>query len=185
MRVAEHDGGAAGEAAAQALEPAGRRPRVVHHPDARAVRLHHPLRRQRAPQLRVVDVAVHGEDRRPERLELREDPGLQHVAAVQDEVGGAQALHARLGQPPAAARQVGVGDDGQAHGAPDATAPRRARARAARALARRATTVRSAARERRTWRRRTVRAGRARPSALTSPESQRWRRSRRATPYQL
>ena len=186
VRVAEHDGGAAGEAATQALEPAGGRPGVVHHPDPRAVRLHDPLRGQRragapgCPRCRARrgpgGPSASSSARTP--ASIRSPPCRTRSAARR------RSTHASGSRRPPRGRWVSE-MIARRTAAPDATAPRRARARAARALARRATTVRSAARERRTWRRRTVRAGRACPSAPTSPESQRWRRSRRATPYQL
>ena len=90
VAVAEDHGGAAGERRPLALEPPARRAGVVDHPDAHAARLDDAARRQPRPQLGRVDVAVHGGDRRAERLEVVEHRAVIEVARVEDQVGGAQ-----------------------------------------------------------------------------------------------
>jgi hypothetical protein len=110
VRVAEDDGGAAGEGPAHPLEPALRGSRVVDHPECAARRLDHAPLGQPRLQRRLVDVAADGQDGRAQRRERVEDLRGGDVAGVQDEVGAAQEGDRSLGQPPRAPRQVRVRD---------------------------------------------------------------------------
>ena len=65
--MAEDDGVGAGEARAQPLQPPVGLPGVVDHRDPRAAGLDHARRGQRRRSSALVDVAVHGRDRRAER----------------------------------------------------------------------------------------------------------------------
>ena len=94
----------------RASRPVGR-PAVVGHHDPRALRLDDAHRRQPQAHLRLVDVAVHRVDRRPERLQQLEHLERDQVARVQDRVGGAQPRHARLRQRARAPGHVRVADD--------------------------------------------------------------------------
>ncbi len=76
-------------------------------------RLDDPLGRQLPAQLVVVDVAVHRQHGRPDQLEL----GVARSAVITSPAcrirsAAREPLHASVGQPPLAAGQVGVGDDG-------------------------------------------------------------------------
>ncbi len=110
--MAEDHGVAIGEALAQPPEPPDARTGVVDHPDPRARVLDDALGRQLMAQDGLVDVAGDGKHRRSERLEGAQDLSRGDVASVQDQLGGAQLLETGLGDPPSAARHVGVGDDG-------------------------------------------------------------------------
>ena len=71
--------------------------------------------RERGPDLRVVDVSVHGHHAAV-ALQLAQHGKRAQVAGVQDQVGRPQPLDAGGGQPAGAAGQVGVGDDRDPHG---------------------------------------------------------------------
>jgi hypothetical protein len=113
--VPEHDRVGVGEAAPQPVQSPAGRPAVVRHHDPRAGRLDDPDRGQTHPHVRLVDVAVHGVDRRPQRLEQREHLERDEIPGVEYRVRGAHALHARLGDRPRSARQVRVADDRELH----------------------------------------------------------------------
>ena len=99
VRVAVDDGVAAGEAPHEPFLRAPPRAGDVGHPDARAARLDDELLRQQLADGRLVGVAEDGVDRRAERAQLLEHRQRRDVAAVEDQVGGAQPLEARLGDP--------------------------------------------------------------------------------------
>lgn len=109
--MAEDHGVGAGEAPAKAREPSLGGAGVVDHRDARPLSLDHPRGGQAHTKRRRVDVAVDGEHRGPEGLELIEELLAREVAGMEDELGFAETLETRLGQAPPPARQVGVGDD--------------------------------------------------------------------------
>ena len=73
---------------------------------------HDPLGREQPAQLVGVDVAVHARQRRTDPLELAQHLDGREVAGVEQQVGARDALDEGVGQPPRAARHVGVGDDG-------------------------------------------------------------------------
>ena len=67
-------------------------------------------------KLRAVDVAPDGVHRRSEGLQLGQHGQRDEIPGVQDRVRRAQALEAAVREPAAPARQVRVGDHGEAHG---------------------------------------------------------------------
>ena len=90
------------------------RPGVVHHADAHAVKLHDEPFGEHAPESHVV-VPEHRVHRREGR-ELVEQPAFDHVAAVQDHVGGGQCVVDHGREPaPAVVTEMGVGEDHCAH----------------------------------------------------------------------
>jgi len=88
---------------------------VVEHPDLQVVGVHHALRGHPAPHVHRVHVAVHGRERRPDRLDLLERLHGDEVPGVEDQVGGAHALDALVRNVPRSARQVGVRDHRDQH----------------------------------------------------------------------
>jgi hypothetical protein len=82
----------------------------VQHPDPRAAELDHELLGQEVTERRLVHVAAHPVHGRPERAQLLERAGRREVAAVEDRVGGPQALETRLGEPSGSPREVRVRD---------------------------------------------------------------------------
>jgi hypothetical protein len=110
MRMAEDDPVAPGEARDQPGFPPGSRPRIVHDAEPGLPQLDHRLRRKERPQFRLVDVPVHGVDRR-ELAQLIEHAQRDEVAGVDDQVGRRELAQAGIRQPPRAARQVRVGED--------------------------------------------------------------------------
>jgi hypothetical protein len=117
VRVPEDHGGRVGEAPPQAREPPGSRTGVVDHPDPHGARLDRALDGKALPQLDAVHVAVHREHGRPDSLDLLEGRDRGEVACVQDQFGGGQMLETDGGKAATSAREVGVGDDGEKHGA--------------------------------------------------------------------
>jgi hypothetical protein len=93
----------------------------VYQPDPGSFPLDDESLRELGPEPRLVHVPAHGAKRGPECLELPQHGSGRHVPGVQHEVCPAQELHAGVGQPPRAARQVRVAEDG------DQTAPGRKR----------------------------------------------------------
>jgi hypothetical protein len=85
----------------------------VHHPDPRAFDLDHAPFRKQLLQLRLVHVPEDRLDGR-DRFELSKHRGADEVAAVHDQVGALQLTQAGLGKAARPARQVRVGDDGDA-----------------------------------------------------------------------
>jgi len=73
---------------------------------------------------------VHGLDGRAKLAQAPQDLGGDEVTGVEDEVGFAQVVDAGVGELAIAAREVGVGDDGETHWArtTDETYPRSLRA---------------------------------------------------------
>lgn len=117
MRVSEDHGVDVREARPHARQPPGRRPGVVDHRHAPAGSGDGRGFRQLIAQLPRVDVAVDGVHRRTEPAQVVEDRGGDEVTGVQDEIGSGQRPLAGVGKVTLALGQVGVGDDGQAHGA--------------------------------------------------------------------
>jgi hypothetical protein len=115
MRMAEDHGVRVRETPAHAGEPALGRTGVVDHGDPVPLRGEVDRVRKALADISLVDVAVHGLERRPERLEPDEDLGGAQISCVDDEVGGAHRLHARGGDGAIPTRHVGVGDDRDAH----------------------------------------------------------------------
>jgi hypothetical protein len=85
----------------------------VHEPDPHRLDLDDAALGERGPQCRLVHVPVDGLDRR-DRRELPQHRGGGDVARVEDQVGAPEFSEARLRQAPRPARQVRVGDDGDA-----------------------------------------------------------------------
>ena len=108
---------ASGKRPPQPREPPARGPASCTIADPRALGLDRPLRGQPAPQLVVVHVAVHREQRRPDRLDLGVGAWRGHeVARVEDQVGAPPAARTQAsGRRRSAARHVGVRDDGDQH----------------------------------------------------------------------
>lgn len=98
------------KAAAQALEPAPARSSVVQNGDRVALELERQLRREEAPQRRLVDVSVHGMNRWPDRLEISQDADGGEVAGVDHGVGLTDQPQTFSRQFPPASRQVRIGD---------------------------------------------------------------------------
>ena len=116
MRVTEHNRiHALAETTPQPLEAPPARPRVVDQGDASAAGLDDPLAREHAPQLGGIHVAVNPRDGGPDRLELAQHRKGHEVAGVQEQIGGGDPLDAGIGEPPRAAWEVSVGDDGDEH----------------------------------------------------------------------
>ena len=113
--VAEHDRIDVGESPAEAREAPRRRAGIVNEANRQSVGVDRRHRRQRGPHFAVVDVAVDG-DKRPVRLELAQRRQPHHITGVEDQIGGAETLDARLGEAAVPARQVRVRDDGDLQG---------------------------------------------------------------------
>jgi hypothetical protein len=88
----------------------------VRHRDPNLLDLDDELARQRGSKRRIVDVARDGVERRPERAQLLEHSRCRDVAAVEDEISGAQTLDAWLRQTSCSPWEMGVGDDRDEHG---------------------------------------------------------------------
>jgi hypothetical protein len=80
----------------------------VHHADPHGTGLDDVLLRQQGLQRRLVHVPVDAFHRRAEAAELLEECQRDEVAGVEDEVCGAQELHARPGKRTLPAREMGV-----------------------------------------------------------------------------
>jgi hypothetical protein len=116
VRVTEHHRlGPPAEPTSQPLEAAPPRTGVVDHGDASAAGLDHPLGGKEAPELFAIDVPMDPYDWRPDGLELVQYRSGHEVAGVKQQVGGGDALDALIGEPPGAAREVGVGNYGDEH----------------------------------------------------------------------
>jgi hypothetical protein len=98
----------------------------VGHADARAACLDDELLREQLAHGLLVGVAEDGVDGRAERPQLLEHRDGRDVAAVEDQVGCAEPLEARLGDPSRSPRQVRVGDRRDEYGADTTCALRRA-----------------------------------------------------------
>ncbi len=117
MRVAEDDGVGLREARAQPPQPAVGGAAVVDDREHRPLDRDHLAGGERRAHLRIVGVAVDGEDRRPERLELVKDREGREVTGVHDEVRGGAPLERRFGDSPRPAGQMRVREDGDLHAA--------------------------------------------------------------------
>ena len=113
VRVAIDDGVTAGKERYQPLGPPRGRPGDVNNPDSRALDLHHSPLRQQLHQLGLVHVPVHRLDRR-EAAELLEHLHGDEVTRMQDQISLLELPQALGRQPAGAAREVRVGDDGDA-----------------------------------------------------------------------
>src|SRR3954447_3168858 len=111
MRVPVGDRVAPREARDEPRLPPRARSTVVRHADPDRPDLDDALRREQCAERRLVGIPVHRVHRRPERAQLVEERDARKVARVQDYVGAAQLLHARLGEPPGSPRKMRVGDD--------------------------------------------------------------------------
>ena len=96
---------------------------VVHEADTYAFRLDDPPLRQDGPEVRLVDVPVHGRHRRV-RLELGERRERDEVARVHDEVGALEKTYAVVWQASRAAREVRIAEQ-RDQGAPSTNCPSR------------------------------------------------------------
>ena len=112
------------------LPPHARAP-VVDDPDPDAPGLDDALLRQPRLQGRLVHVAVHAGDGRPDPLQSLEELGRDEVAGVQHELGAAEQPHALVGQRTRATRKMRVGDNGDAAQEAAATSPGSCRKRPA------------------------------------------------------
>lgn len=117
VRVAVDDGVAVLEPAGQPLCAPMRLAGVVRHPDARIPHLDDATAREELLQLVVVHVAVDGFER-PERPQLGEDPRLNEVARVEDQVRTLKIGKALAGDRARSAWKVRVGDDRDERQAP-------------------------------------------------------------------
>ena len=114
---------------AAVLEPRGEpgfaalaRARVVDHADLHAVHLDDALLRQDLLQGLLVHVSGDADDGRAELLQLLQDLRRNEVSSMQQEIGARDQPHALLGQRARPAREMRVGDDGDA-GQEAATGP--------------------------------------------------------------
>jgi len=114
--VAEDDGVGGWEASTQAGQPAFGGAGVVSCRDGSAADLDLQLGRQRAPQRRLVDIAVYGMDDGAECLHFFQRRGGEEVAGMDNRLGCRDQLDAALGQPAGAPGHVGVGEDGDQAG---------------------------------------------------------------------
>jgi len=87
---------------------------VVHHPDLHAVDLDDTLPGQYLFEGPLVHVSADAGQRRAELLQLLHELRRHEVAGVQQEVGARDQTDALLRERPRPAREVGVGDDGDA-----------------------------------------------------------------------
>lgn len=111
MRVPVQDRLAVWKPRRQPCFAPGPRPRVVHQSESPPVDLDNPLARESVRDRGLVHVAVHAFNRRPERLELRDERERDEVAEMQDQISRTEPLDASRWKPARAARQVRVGDD--------------------------------------------------------------------------
>ena len=119
VRVAEHHGvGPLAVGAPEPLEPPGRGPPSCTIAIRAPAGLHDPLGGKQPAQLGAVDVAVDTEPAAARSPRARgasrrcvKSPGVEQQVRLRDP------LDARVREPPRAARQVGVGDHGDQHGA--------------------------------------------------------------------
>jgi hypothetical protein len=112
--VSVDDGVGARKTSRQACLASGSRAGRVQHPDPHMLDLDDAALGQKAAQLRLVGIAVDCDKRRAKRLQLLERRDARDIAGVEDEIRGAQKLEAAIGQPARAARQVRVGNNGDA-----------------------------------------------------------------------
>jgi len=87
---------------------------VVNHADPEPAHLDDLLLRQGRLQCGLVHVPAHALHRRTERAQFVEERGRHEVPGVQDEIGATQELEAGGRQRPRSAREMRVGDDGDA-----------------------------------------------------------------------
>jgi hypothetical protein len=90
-------GRAPGERGDEASVSSDRGTGVVHHPDPEAASVDNATGGKLGAKLGVVHVPMDSRDR-PEGSELLEEPGGDHVARVEDQVGGAELRDAALGK---------------------------------------------------------------------------------------
>jgi hypothetical protein len=112
VRVSVDDGGAVRKRGDEALCTTVATPGVVHHPDPEPACVDEEPFGQRRLQLGFVDVSVHRPERR-QRAQLVEGTDAREVARVQNEIGTRDQLDAFRREPPPAAGQVRVGEDGE------------------------------------------------------------------------
>jgi hypothetical protein len=98
------------EAAAQAGEAPGRRAGVVDEREAQAVDVHAGGGRQRGADRWLVRVAVHGDDRGADGTDGPQRGEVEHVAGVEDQVGGGEGVPARRREVSGSPRHVRVRD---------------------------------------------------------------------------
>lgn len=98
MAVSEDDGGGSREAVAQPRQPSPSRSGIVDESDALTTELDFERRLQRAPQRRLVDVAVDGVHGGAERLEFFQRRDAEEITGVDHGLGLADQLDASLGQ---------------------------------------------------------------------------------------
>ena len=131
VRMAVDDGLAVLEPRREPRLASHARSGVVDQADPEAADLDDVLSWQHGLQSRLVHVPAHALHRWPEGAELVEERRRDEVAGVQDEICAAQQLQARVRERPRAARQMCVGDDGDAAQGAAVTSPGSCRKRPA------------------------------------------------------
>ena len=114
VRVPVDDGLAVREPGGEPCLAASSRPGNVDHSDPHLPHLDDPFGRKRLAQRLLVHGPDHALHRWTELTQLLEDPGGDEVTSVQDQIRAAQEAQALVGKSAGAARQVRVGDDGDA-----------------------------------------------------------------------
>ncbi len=87
---------------------------VVHHPDTDFFDLDDPAKRKRGFERRLVHVPADGLDRGSDRFQPVEERRGNEIAGVQDQVCRREAAQTLVGQRALSAREMRVGDDGDA-----------------------------------------------------------------------
>jgi hypothetical protein len=108
--VAEHDSLGVAKPGAHPLETTARRTGIVNQPDPQPLDHDHQARRQRRPNLVVVNVAVHPHDLSV-LPQFAQHAQPHEVARVQDQLGRTQPPRAFIGKPPPSPGQVRIRDD--------------------------------------------------------------------------
>lgn len=116
VTVTENDGVGGRKASTQARQPALGGPGIVSYRDGFPADLDLQLGRKRAPQRRLVDIAVHGMDDRAERSHFLQRRDGEEVTGMNYRLGSRDQFDAALGQPAGSPGHVGVGEEGDQAG---------------------------------------------------------------------
>ena len=114
VRVAVDDCAAILEPGGESCFSALARARVVDHADLHVVHLHDALLRQHLLQGLLVHVSGNGDDGRAELLQVLQDLRRDEVTGMKHEIGTGDQPHTLVGQRARPAREMCVGDDGDA-----------------------------------------------------------------------
>ena len=114
VRVAVDDCAAVLEPDGESCFSALARARVVDHADLHVVHFDDALLRQHLLQSLLVHVSGDGNDGRAELLQVLQDLRRNEVSGMKHEIGTGDQPHALVGQRARPAREMGVGDDGDA-----------------------------------------------------------------------